>query len=405
MDLRTFEGLLTERGQVLLAAVSGLDPAGEMAAQLRGEYPAEWVSAAVEQVRLRRRAVAKFGVEAYRMYFTPDSLEHSSPQAVAAYRGVRILNEFGIVNAGAVGCGVVGDAVEMARAPMVTVVVDQDPLACAVTQANMRALGGIVAEFAWAQQCADLAAMAEEAVRYSESVFISLAQRRGREGDVGAPAYWPPLEWALDVVREVGEGAVKVPPDIAGEAIPDCSETEWISYGGQVTEAVLWFGLSEHDADRPDTPVPHGVRRATVLPGGASLTSRGLPAPAVCPVGRYLYEPDDAVVRAGLLAEVAQDVGGGLIDETATYLTADTLHATAFATAYEITDVLPYDVEKLQALLRERGIGELSVKERGAAVVPDELSRLGTPPGPNTATVILTRAARVPVMLLGRPIG
>jgi hypothetical protein len=160
-----------------------------------------------------------------------------------------------------------------------------------------------------------------------------------------------------------------------------------------VKEAVLWFGTEP------------GAVRATLLPGPRTLRGRGLPDPAVRPVGRYLYEPDGAVIRAHLVAEVAEDVDGGLIDPTIAYVTADALRPTPYATAYEITDRLPFSVKKLKALLREREVGTLTVKKRGSAVEPEELRRkvLPKPHGRNTATVFLTRVAGAPAMLLGHP--
>ncbi len=62
---------------------------------------------------------------------------------------------------------------------------------------------------------------------------------------------------------------------------------------------------------------------------------------------------------------MADEVGGGLIDETIAYVTADELRPSPYATAYEITDRLPFNVKKLKALLRERGVGVLTVKKRG----------------------------------------
>jgi hypothetical protein len=125
----------------------------------------------------------------------------------------------------------------------------------------------------------------------------------------------------------------------------------------------------------------------------------------VRPVGRYLYEPDGAVVRAHLVAEAAEDLDGGLIDETIAYVTADELRPTPYATAYEITDRLPFNVKRLKALLREREVGVLTVKKRGSAVEPEELRRKVLPKGhgPHSATVFLTRVAGAPAMLLGHP--
>jgi hypothetical protein len=134
-----------------------------------------------------------------------------------------------------------------------------------------------------------------------------------------------------------------------------------------------------------------------------SLVGRGLPDPTVREVGRYLYEPDGAVIRAHLVAEVAEELDGGLIDGTIAYVTADELRPTPYATAYEITDQLPFGMKKLKALLRERGVGILTVKKRGSAVEPEELRKRMKLSGKNSATVFLTRVAGAPTMLVGRP--
>ncbi|CAM5698477.1 Methyltransferase domain-containing protein OS=Streptomyces tendae OX=1932 GN=F3L20_03620 PE=4 SV=1 [Streptomyces tendae] len=159
---------------------------------------------------------------------------------------------------------------------------------------------------------------------------------------------------------------------------------------------MLWFG--------PD--VTPGARRATLLPAGAGIHATPatmLPDPGVRPVGRYLYEPDGAVIRAHLVAEVADELDGGLIDPTIAYVTADERHSTPYATAYKITDRMPFNVKKLKALLRERGVGTLTVKKRGSAVEPEELRKKVKPQGPNAATVFLTRVAGAPTMLIGHP--
>ncbi|GGX04269.1 hypothetical protein GCM10010353_19800 [Streptomyces chryseus] len=173
--------------------------------------------------------------------------------------------------------------------------------------------------------------------------------------------------------------------------MPDDAEAEWISDGGDVKEAVFWFGTAP------------GAVRATLLPGPRTLVGAGLPDPEPGEVGRYLYEPDGAVVRSHLVADVAREVGGRLIDETIAYITSDALHATPYATAYEITDRLPFGLKKLKALLRERGVGVLTVKKRGSAIEPEELRRKMKLSGPHSATVFLTRVAGAPTMLIGHP--
>lgn len=161
-------------------------------------------------------------------------------------------------------------------------------------------------------------------------------------------------------------------------------------------EAVLWYGEG----------IAPGAFRATLLPSGATLTAPApLPAPPVGPVGRYLYEPDGAVIRAHLVADIVERCGGRLVDETIAYVTSDVPYSSPYVSGYEITDQLPFNMKKLKALLRERQVGVLTVKKRGSAVEPEELRRRMKLSGPNAATVFLTRVAGAPTMLIGHPLG
>ncbi|MGW1008767.1 THUMP-like domain-containing protein [Streptomyces termitum] len=386
-DLAAFASLLSPEGQTLLAVLRDHDPAQELAvaSRLRRDHPAELVSAALGQARLRQRAVAKFGPEdAYRMYFTPNGVEQSTRAAVGAYRAAR-LRELGVGSVADLCSGIGGDALALARAGISVLAVDRDPLTAAVARANAEALG--LAELIEVRR----ADVTEIDTSPYDAVFVDPARRGGRGRIFDPEAYSPPLSWAVEAARKAPRAALKIAPGIPHETVPPEAEAEWISDGGDVKEAVLWFGTEP------------GARRATLLPGGASLTGRGLPDPPVRPVGRWLYEPDGAVIRAHLVAEVAERVGGGLIDETIAYVTADALVPVPYASAYEITDVLPFNLKRLKALLREREVGTLTVKKRGSAVEPEEIRRRVKPKGPNAATVLLTRAAGAPTMLIGRP--
>ncbi|MER5941405.1 methyltransferase domain-containing protein [Streptomyces sp. NPDC001928] len=385
--LASFDSLLTPEGRALLDTVRDTDPADELAVatRLRREHPAELVSAALGQARLRQRAVAKFGAaDAGRMFFTPNGVEQSTRASVAAYRAGR-MKELGIASVADLCCGIGGDAIAWARAGIRVLAVDRDPVTAAAARANMAALGlGDLVEVREAD-------VTEVDTSGFDAVFVDPARRGGRGRIFDPEAYSPPLSWAVEAARKAPRAALKIAPGIPHEAIPDDVEAEWISDGGDVKEAVLWFGTDP------------GAVRATLLPGPRSLLARGLRDPEVRPVGRYLYEPDGAVIRAHLVADVADELDGGLVDATIAYITADELRPTPYATAYEITDRLPFNVKKLKALLREREVGVLTVKKRGSAVEPEELRKKVKPQGPNSATVFLTRVAGAPTMLVGRP--
>ena len=387
--LASFAALLTDRGQFLLDEVREVQPAQELtvATRLRREHPAELVSAAIAQARWRQRAAAKFGgADAGRMFFTANGVEQATRATVAAYRAERF-TELGVRSVADLCCGIGGDAIALARAGVRVLAVDRDPLTCAVARANADELGlGDLIDVREAD-------VTEVDTSAYDAVFVDPARRGGRGRVFDPEAYSPPLSWAIDAARKAPRAALKIAPGIPHEAVPGDAEAEWVSdsRGRKGGRAV----------------VRHRTRALCVppcCPGRARLRGRGLPDPQVRPPGRYLYEPDGAVIRAHLVAEVAEEVGGGLLDETIAYVTADAVTPTPYATAYEITDQLPFSVKKLKALLREREVGILTVKKRGSAVEPEELRRKVKPQGPNSATVFLTRVKGAPTMLIGHPL-
>jgi len=389
VEIESFRALLTDEGQTLLAELREFKPGQELAlaTRLRREHPAELVSAALAQAQLRQRARAKFGDDADAMYFTPNGVEQATRRSVGEWRAQRFA-ALGVRRLADLCCGIGGDAIALARAGIAVLAVDRDPLTCAVAEANAAALG--LAELIEVR-CADVT---ETDVTGYDAVFIDPARRTSKGRVFDPEAYSPPLSWAIEAARRTPFGALKVAPGIPHDVVPEGAEAEWISDHGEVKEAGLWFGTAPAE--------PH---RASLLPGGHTLTGGRLPDPPAGPVHRYLYEPDGAVIRAHLVAEVAEHVGGTLIDPMIAYLTSDQLVPTPFAHAYEITDVLPFNVKKLKALLRERKVGTVVIKKRGISMTPEDLRRQLKPSGPETVTVILSRKGDGHLMMLGQPVG
>ena len=389
MDLDAFRWLLTDAGQRLLTRAHALNAehAGDRvraAAALRREATAEQAAAALTQVTLRDRAVPKMGEDAARMYFTPEGLEQSTRQRVATHRAARVAlsRPASLLDA---GCGIGGDLVALARTGLTVVGVDHDDLRVEVARANLAALGLDGAVGLAAAEDLDLAGFGV--------VFADPARRtaRGRVFDVDG--WSPPWPFVLELLDR--PSVVKVAPGIPHRLVPDGAEAEWVSDDGEVKEAALW------------SPQLASVRRrATVVRrvGLATLTDEDDTAPGVRPVGRYLYEPDGAVVRAGLVTAVAAGVGGGLVDEHIAYVTGDEAFASPFARSYEVLEELPYRERSLRAALRERGVGRLTIKKRGVDVVPEQLRRRLSLHGDVEATLVLTRVAGKGTALLVRPL-
>lgn len=380
-----FGSLLTDLGRRVLAEVDPGEEPLAAATRLRRTYPAELVARALTQGRLRGRAAEKLGADAARMFFTPDGLEQATRAEVAAHRAVR----FGRLGAPVADlcCGIGADLVALARAGVPVTGVERDPATAEVARANVAALG--------LERASVEIGDAADADPAGHAVFCDPGRRAGRRRIFDPEAYEPPLSVALDLaVRGVG-GCVKVAPGIPHEIVPDGAEAEWVSWKGDLKEAAIWTGALAGE----------GVRRATLLPSGATLTGDpGLGPPPVAPARRFLYEPDDAVIRAHLVAECAAGIDGALLDPAIAYITADRLTPTPYARAYEITDVLPFAAKRLRAVLRERGVGRVTIKKRGSAVDIEKLRAQLRLSGDGEATVVLTRIGERPYALLAHPV-
>src|SRR5512134_2063203 len=92
MDLETFNWLLTDAGQALLAEAQAGDlsePARlRELTRLRRLATPERAAAAYEIALLRARAAAKFS-RAGELYFTREALEQASGELIAAHRAAR----------------------------------------------------------------------------------------------------------------------------------------------------------------------------------------------------------------------------------------------------------------------------------------------------------------------------
>ena len=388
MDLDAFRWLLTDDGAALLARATDLAGGPELAiqAELRRTASPERVAAALTQVELRARGAAKFGSDAARMFFTPDGLEQATRARVATHRAGR-LPAFGTATLIDLGCGIGGDLLASARAGITCAGVDLDPVRVAVAEANLAALG-----LAGAVMVADVTALDTSPF---EVAFADPARRTGAGRSFRVEDWTPPWPFVERLLAR--DSCVKVAPGIPHDLVPEGVEAEWVSDRGEVKEAALWSGRLATTA-----------RRATVIGDGglATLTEDDDPGAAaigVRPPAEFLYEPDGAVIRAGLVTAVAAGVQGGLVDEHIAYVTSDASLRTPYARGYRVVEALPYREKQLKAALRERGIGRLTIKKRGVDVVPEQLRKRLALCGDNEATLVLTRAAGGGIALLVEP--
>jgi hypothetical protein len=405
VDERALTKLLAPEGWALL---SGLPPYSEEAAlristglRERGTDP-DLVAAALTQSRLRARAAAKFGDFASGMLFTPAGLEQATRLSVAAHHARRYADA-GASLVADLGCGLGGDAMALSALGVPVLAVEADEATAALATVNLRFFPTATVRHGDAMAL-DLAA---EGV---DGVFADPARRtRGGRRVFDPAAYTPPLDDVLALRAQVPELGMKVAPGIPYTFLPADAHAQWVSVEGDVVEAGLWFGaLAPEGPGRSALVLAGEDAHVLTEPDEVRTAPAGAPdAPArsavVREVGEYLYEPDGAVIRAGLVARTAEDLGAGVVSEDIAYLTADTLTGTPFATAFRVMDHFVFSLKRLRAYLRERDVGAVEIKKRGTAVVPEQLRKQLSLKGSGHATIVLTRlAGRQSVLIVER---
>src|SRR5699024_9137207 len=124
------------------------------------------------------------------------------------------------------------------------------------------------------------------------------------------------------------------------------AHAQWVSVNGSVVEAGLWFG----------TLATEGAGRSAVLltDEGSHTLSRAGDAdarPGQAPdglLGSYLHEPDGAVIRAGLVTDVAQHLDGRLVDPSIAYISTDQPTRSPFVRSYRVLDHFDFGLKRLR---------------------------------------------------------
>ena len=387
MDLASFRLLLTSAGQEALVAAQRLEPREvdylQHFQRLEKRFPRTLAQAALETAILRAEARSKYP-NSELMYFTREALEQASPHQVSVYRSERFHPCERLVD---LGCSIGSDTINLARvAP--TTGIDNDPLRLAMAQANADALGfAEQIHFVRADLKANLPVKGTERL----GLFFDPARRIGGRRAFSIWNYTPPLniikDW-LPITRALG---VKISPGVkVAEITSYDAELEFISLKGKLKEAVLWFG-----------PLKTAKRRATILPGPHTLVGEDSHEPL--PLGEpleYLYEPDPAIIRAGLIAELGGQFGASQLDPDIAYLSAEQITQSSFARVWKVENWFPFNVKRLREYLRERKVGEITVKKRGSPLKPEDLIRMLRLSGDEKRVVFLTHLKGAPIVIV-----
>lgn len=445
MDLATVELLASPEGWSLLAALPEYDEsqAVTLGTSLReAGYSPDLVAAALTQSRLRAKAREKFGEFASGMVFTPDGLEQATRLELAARHAARY-RDAGTEHVYDLGCGIGADAMTFAGLGLAVTAVDADPATAALAALNLRHFPDATARTARAEEVP--LPGATERLRRSGDTSLTDASTpdahaegkpptdtgsryaRGEDGHLpdtrrtgvwfdparrdvsatdaagrarrlhGLDAISPPWSFVQETAARVPATGAKLAPNFPRAQVPDGAEAQWTSWHGEVLECAVWWGPL---AQRP------GRSAAVLTPEGGSVVHQddapdshplgaGLPVP-----GEFLYEPDRAVIAAGLVGALAAAVDGAELAAGVGYVVSDEVHLIPWATRYVITHAMKPNVKQVRAWLRGQGAGRLTLKRRGGRIDPDRFRRdLKLNNKGNEVTAVLTVAGTTPAFL------
>lgn len=399
MDRTGFLSLISPQGQALLAEVGEIDSRADMVkivSKLRGNgHTAELVATVLTQIKLRKRAKAKFGEFSQGMFFTEDGLEQASRLKVAAIHAGRFRAN-GLNRIADLGCGIGAETLAIASLDMDVSAFELDEVTAAIATYNLARFENVKVEQADVTQL-DLEGF--------DGLFIDPARRdlndaktniNKRKYDIND--FSPSFEFVLEAAK-LKPTIVKLGPGMDHKDIPEDAEAVWVSDDGDLVELTLYFGILK----RPD------IKRAALLltPSGTheitSAASERLDAP-MGDLGKYLYEPDAAIIRSHLVGDLAIDLGLNIFSSEIAYLSGDNELTSPWLKGYEVIENLVFDRKKLKAYLREQKIGILEIKKRGADITPEQLRKELDPKGPESATLIVTRVDGAHRVLVVKPL-
>jgi hypothetical protein len=206
-----------------------------------------------------------------------------------------------------------------------------------------------------------------------------------------------------EVARSLPATGAKLGPAFPHAALPPGAEAQWTSWDGDVVECVVWWGPLVRTAGRSAALLRADGPAVVVTQADADGEAR--PLQNLAALGGWLYEPDKAVLRAGLVGALTAATDGAELDAGVGYVGSSRSVEVPYARRYAVVEAMPFNVKALRGWLRDHGIDRLTIKKRGVSVDADLLRRqLRLPPkGHQEATVVLTRVRSNQVAVIVRP--
>lgn len=327
--------------------------------RLRESYSPDFVRAALSLIEARRRAHTVLP-EGHRLWVTKVAIEQATAPIVAEWKAAQFPPGEMIYDL-CCGMGVDTQAL-LQRGPVTSIDTNATALQRCEWNLNIWNQGQLPSPWKSSQQDAQLFDVKDK--------LIHIDPDRRTHSDRPAKRleqYCPDLACLQSLAGKARGASIKLgPASNFMQKFPDC-RIELISLKGECREATVWTGELAGDAEF----------QATSLPSGETLCGNPLDAWSHVDgvVGDFVFDPDPAIVRSGLLDLLAEKHGLRRLDSADEYLTGDARPSTSFVKSFETKEVMGNNDKTLRKFLRSCPATSYEIKCRHLKTDADALRR------------------------------
>lgn len=313
-------------------------------------------------LKLRKKARAKFS-KADEMFFDSLTLEMATSEKIAIHIAERFIRKKKVVD---LTCGIGGNTIFLAKNSKL-IAVDLDK-----TSIEMARLNSIAYEVS--DNIEFRVGNAHFNIDEDADAFF-IDPMRSREGETKTRSFLntqPQIIEILSKIFKITENVcIKVSPAFDYKEIdllPQKPEIEIVSENNENKVALLWFGDFRKNK-----------RKATMFVGEDKIeitkSDLDIDIPILEIPGKYIYEPNKAIIKAHLIDEVAKEHDLSKINKNIAFLTSNSLISEGkdkFRT-FKIVKYGSFSVKDIKKELNRLGAKSISVINRGTPILPEKL--------------------------------
>ncbi len=313
--------------------------------QLISNNPDKLIKEMLSQIKLQKRNLVKIPISR-ELLFTEQGAQQASSWEIAKYHAKKFKVFKKVAD---LCCGIGVDLINIAKRKKKVYAIDLDVDTMGLAEYNCKRNNLNNIDFKLGK--------AEEFDQQVDAIFIDPDRRPGSNRRIAPEEYSPSFSKIMELRKICPNIAVKLSPAIDYKRLnlPIDSTLEFVSENGTLKEILLCMGkLSTKNCER----------KAVLLSSNLILKNSDVKT-KVTEIQKILFEPDPAIIRAGLVQELGSKIDYNLIDSKLALLTGSQIAQSDFGKIYEVEEILKYDLKKVRKYVRENEIGELIIKTRG----------------------------------------